>query len=112
MEKLEIELKFKAENFRQLWFDFCEKHTHLYEKTCEEYTHLLASELELLESTVDEKQEIIKTINDLEFQRNNVAAEISELLNIKKPEKLKEMESRFEDKDCELVDFYLAKKSL
>ncbi len=97
MDNNQIELKFKTSSFKQLWFEFVEKHTELYEKTCEEYSHLLASELDELEQTVDEKQIIIQHINKLERSRNEVAAEMATLMKIEKPEKLNTMLNKLEE---------------
>ena len=91
MNEAQIELKFKSSRFRDLWLEFCQKHRDLYEVTCDEYTHLLASDIDELETTIDEKQNIINYINKLELSRNQVAAEIATLMGLEKPEKLTTM---------------------
>lgn len=88
MKETQMELQLKTSLFRDLWHEFCQKHTELYEVTCEEYSHLLASDIDKLESTIEEKQNIINFINKLEVNRNEVASEISNLIQVEKPEKL------------------------
>ena len=61
--------------------------------------------------------EIIRALTALQTSDKNGVAlpldwEPGKKVIIPPPKTLKEMESRLEDKDCELVDFYLAKKSL
>lgn len=82
------EMKFKLSHYRQLWHDFCEKHTELYELTCDEYMHLLASDIDSLEDTLSSKSEALKYINSLETHRNELTSEIAEIWAIEKPKKL------------------------
>ncbi|MBT4792980.1 MAG: hypothetical protein HON90_15495 [Halobacteriovoraceae bacterium] len=86
-----LELSLKANEFRKLWHLFCERHTDLYETTCDEYMHLLASDIDLLEQTIDEKSKILIVISTLEQQRNEATNDIAKLLEVKKPEKLTEV---------------------
>lgn len=85
-----FELKLKLNHLRQLWHDFCEKHTELYEVTCDEYMHLLASDIDKLEETIEEKSKVLVFINTLEQQRNELTTEITKMLNAEKTEKLSE----------------------
>jgi flagellar biosynthesis/type III secretory pathway chaperone len=87
----QIELKLKLSYLRDLWHEFCEKHTELYELTCDEYMHLLSSEIEKLEETVEAKNILVNYINKLEQNRNELTAEISVLYNIEKPKKLNDL---------------------
>lgn len=83
-----IELKFKLNLLTDLWKEFCEKHTELYEYTCDEYMHLLSSDLDKLELVIDSKKNLIGEINKLEDRRQDVTKEVSNLLNIEKPKTL------------------------
>ena len=83
-----IALKLKLDLLSTLWQEFCEKHTELYELTCDEYMHLLSSDLELLEETVDQKAKLLDLIAELENHRQEVTAEVAQLMNIETPTKL------------------------
>jgi len=84
----QLELKLKLNHLRQLWFDFSEKHTELYEITCDEYMHLLASEIDELEANIDEKTKVLGYINQLEVQRNELTNEITNHYGAEKQTKL------------------------
>ncbi|MFT6631787.1 MAG: flagellar biosynthesis/type III secretory pathway chaperone [Bacteriovoracaceae bacterium] len=87
----QIELKLKINYLRDMWLEFCEKHTELYELTCDEYMHLLSSEIEKLEETVETKNNLVNYIGQLEQNRNELTTEISILYNIEKPKKLNDL---------------------
>ncbi len=97
------ELKLKASLLRDQWQTFCELHTELYEVTCDEYMHLLASEIDLLETDITNKNKVINKINEVDKSRTSLNDEIALLLNSPKPEKLAEMLSLLEDNDEKLI---------
>ncbi len=86
-----IELRLKSDLLRNLWHDFCEKHTELYEVTCDEYMHLLASDIDALENTVQEKQKTIAYINRLEQNRNELTQELAQMLNGDTPQNVSDL---------------------
>lgn len=88
-EKQQIELKLKADHLIDLWHEFCEKHTDLYEFTCDEYMHLLSSDIDQLNITLAEKKTLLAEISDLDQHRKDVTDEILTLMNVKAgPQKL------------------------
>jgi flagellar biosynthesis/type III secretory pathway chaperone len=84
---IEMEFKLKASHLIDLWRDFCEKHTVLYEFTCDEYMHLLGSDMDALNDTLQQKKELLEHINLLDSQRVTVTDEILALMNIESPPK-------------------------
>lgn len=78
--RLELELKIKSEYLGDVWQNFCQLHSLLYELTCEEYVHLLASDIDLLDETLLKKQDVIAEINLLEDQRAQAIDDINNLL--------------------------------
>jgi flagellar biosynthesis/type III secretory pathway chaperone len=78
--RLELELKIKSEYLGDVWQNFCQLHSLLYELTCEEYVQLLASDIDLLDETLIKKQEVIAEINSLESQRAETINDINQLL--------------------------------
>jgi len=60
-----------------LWKRLCEKHNQLYDVTCDEYSYLLDSNIEKLESSVREKQDLISEIGELENIRREIISEIN-----------------------------------
>lgn len=88
-DKQKLELKLKSDHLIDLWHQFCEKHTDLYEYTCDEYMHLLSSDIEELNETLGQKKILLSEINDLDQHRKNMTDEILELLEVKAgPQKL------------------------
>ena len=83
----EMEFKLKANHLIDLWRDFCEKHTVLYEYTCDEYMHLLSSDMDALNITLQEKKELLEHINLLDSNRVEVTDEILALMEIDSPPK-------------------------
>lgn len=81
-EKEKIELKLKADHLIDLWHEFCEKHTELYEYTCDEYMHLLSSDIDQLNITLAEKKILLKEISDLDQHRKEVTTELLSLMNV------------------------------
>lgn len=84
-------IKFKCERLRSLWQDFCTKHSELYELTCDEYMHLLASEIEALESTIEQKKALIQFINGLDDLRDELISDLCESLGIPAQTRLREL---------------------
>lgn len=72
-EKLEL-LYFQV---TELWKQFCEEHTCLFDLTCDEYSLLLRSDLELLEEKISEKNSCIERIGTLEIIRRDLILEIN-----------------------------------
>lgn len=84
----EFKLQLKLSYLQQLWHDFCEQHTFLYELTCDEYMHLLASDTDQLELTIQDKRTLLSEINTLDQSRSELVKEITQLMGKDKPEKL------------------------
>lgn len=84
-------VKFKCERLRSLWQDFCSKHSELYELTCDEYMHLLASEIEELEQTIENKKALINFINGLDDLRDELISDLCESLGIPPQARLLEL---------------------
>jgi flagellar biosynthesis/type III secretory pathway chaperone len=82
-----MEFKLKAAHLIDLWRDFCEKHTLLYEFTCDEYIHLLSSDMDKLNETLEGKKELLEHINLLDAQRMSLTDEILVLMEIETPPK-------------------------
>lgn len=81
-------IKLKAERLRELWQEFCYKHTELYDITCDEYMHLLASDIEELEETIQQKTALIQYVNGLDDLRNELITDLGESLELGKNTKL------------------------
>jgi flagellar biosynthesis/type III secretory pathway chaperone len=81
-------VKLKAERLRELWQEFCHKHTELYDITCDEYMHLLASNIEDLEETIQQKTALINYVNGLDGIRTDLIGDLSESLNLSGESKL------------------------
>ena len=79
-QQVEFDLKLKASHLIDIWREFCEKHTALYDFTCEEYIHLLASDIDKLNETLVEKKELLNFINSLDEIRSQTTDEIMSLL--------------------------------
>ena len=84
-------IKFKCERLRSLWQDFCSKHSELYELTCDEYMHLLASEIDQLEETIEQKKALIGFVNGLDELRDELIADLCDSLEIPKQAKLADL---------------------
>ncbi len=82
-ENEKMELKVKAAHLVDLWREFCEKHTELYEYTCDEYMHLIASDIDKLNTTLSEKKILLSEINDLDQHRKEMTGELLDFMNIK-----------------------------
>lgn len=78
-EKDQVVLRLKLSELNELWQDYCQSHGHLYELTCDEYMHLLASDIDSLEKTLEEKNSRIDYIKSVEEKRLLVLQELNEL---------------------------------
>jgi len=76
----EFELKIKAEYLGDVWQNFCQLHALLYELTCEEYVHLLSSDIDQLDKTLSQKEEVIAEIAALERERSSAIDDLNILL--------------------------------
>lgn len=83
-----MEITLKLNHLRDLWQEFCEQHTKLYEVTCDEYLHLMSSDMDQLEITIKEKELVIQEIDQLDHYRNDLISELSDLLEIERPKKI------------------------
>lgn len=78
-----LKFKLKSSELINVWQKFCESHTMLYDLTCEEYLHLLSSDLDKLESTLDEKNLLLNNINALDVHREEILGELNLLVDDK-----------------------------
>lgn len=78
-EKSQIVLRLKLSELSDLWQDYCQFHSSLYELTCDEYMHLLSSDIEKLDDVLIEKNKIIDHIKSLEDKRSLTLQELNEL---------------------------------
>lgn len=91
MNQNEFDVNLKIIRLREMWHNFCELHTELYEVTCDEYMHLLSSEIDELENDIDNKNFTIQKINGLELERNLIGQEIAHHFQQEKTQKLSEL---------------------
>lgn len=61
-----------------IWQRLCEEHSRLLDVTCDEYAKLLESNIEELEVVIKHKENVIRTINNLETLRVEIIKEINE----------------------------------
>ncbi len=111
-EENNLKLKLKLSHLRQLWQDFCELHTNLYELTCDEYMHLLSSDIDELELSLNDKKELLDKISVLENDRSELISEICELYQIENPEKLSLLIEVLRDKNEVVLAEELSKRNL
>jgi len=71
-----FKFKLAAEEFINVWTNFCEEHTALYDLTCEEYVHLLSSDIDKLESVIELKNEKLEYIAKLDLRRKDILNDI------------------------------------
>jgi len=64
-----------------LWKRLCESHSELFDLTCDEYSLLLGSQLDSLESKIQEKQDLIAKIGILEKIREELIDDVNKHLN-------------------------------
>lgn len=74
-------LIFKAQTVLSLWQQFCERHHELLLLTTREYSELLSNDLDKLEETVQEKNNVLIQIDQLDKERHEVINSINTLLN-------------------------------
>ena len=60
-----------------VWEGFCHLHKELYDLTCDEYLTLLSSDVDKLEHTLPLKEEIIRKISVLEYERKDLIESIN-----------------------------------
>lgn len=89
--KLQFEQKLEVGRLYDLWSDFCEMHTSLYEITCDEYMHLLASDINSLEDSIQDKTKILEQINNLETRRQELSESLAASFKEEKPQKLSDL---------------------
>ena len=74
-----LKFKLKASSLVDLWKEFCQSHTDLYELTCDEYLYLLESNIEKLEEAIESKNLILEDISKLDDSRQELIKELSDL---------------------------------
>ena len=112
-EEQKVKLKLKADHLIDLWHEFCEKHTELYEYTCDEYMHLLASDIDQLNITLSEKKILLNEINELDRHRKEVTNEVLDLMgNEAGPQKLSHLLSCLEKTDESVAAGHIEKLNL
>jgi flagellar biosynthesis/type III secretory pathway chaperone len=67
---------------QDIWYSLCKQHNNLFEKTCDEYLALLASDLDLLESIVLEKEIVLKQIDILDQERKDLISTLNKRASI------------------------------
>ena len=60
-----------------VWEGFCHLHKELYDLTCDEYLTLLSSDVDKLEDALPHKEEIIRKISALEYERKDLIESIN-----------------------------------
>ncbi len=78
-EANKLRFKLKTSELVDIWQNFCESHTKLYDLTCDEYMHLLESDIDLLESALEEKNALLESISTLDTKRTVLLEELSVL---------------------------------
>ncbi|MBC74867.1 MAG: hypothetical protein CME64_02515 [Halobacteriovoraceae bacterium] len=73
----ELKLQLQTEAIADLWQEQCSLHTRLFELTCDEYTHLLASDMDELDESIEQKSLVIKDIEKLDLQRQALVKELN-----------------------------------
>jgi flagellar biosynthesis/type III secretory pathway chaperone len=63
-------LKLRFDQFCNIWQSLCQLHTDLFDLSCDEYVHLLASNIEGLDETVVQKNELLEKIDALDLERS------------------------------------------
>lgn len=66
-----------------IWQQLCEEHALLFNLTCDEYLLLLDSDLDALETIIEEKNIVIKRIAELEKIRRNFLDQLNNKLGDK-----------------------------
>ncbi len=78
-EANKLRFKLKTSELVDIWQNFCESHTKLYDLTCDEYMHLLESDIDLLEVALEEKNTLLESISVLDNKRTELLEELSVL---------------------------------
>lgn len=90
-QRNELKINLELNALYDIWQEFCEQHTSLYELTCDEYIKLLASEIDDLEELMQQKNSVLSNINELDKQRRDVIKNICHLFGEQQePQKIKD----------------------
>ncbi len=84
----ELKLQLQAEAIADLWQEQCSMHTRLFELTCDEYTHLLASDMDELDDSIEQKRLLIQDIEKMDKIRKSLVQEINSQWSEAKIEKV------------------------
>ena len=76
-EEKKLFFQLKVSELTNIWKTYCELHSDLYDLTCDEYVHLLASDMDQLEETVQQKNNLIESINDVENKRTDILSDLN-----------------------------------
>jgi len=79
-DKNKIVFLLKTTELLDLWQNFCQMHSDLYDLTCDEYVHLLSSDLESLDGVMEVKNELLEKIKKFESTRQEYIKEIDVLI--------------------------------
>ena len=77
MDLRQDEKKLYYHSVVSVWEGFCHLHKELYDLTCDEYLTLLSSDVDKLEHTLPLKEEIIRKISVLEYERKDLIESIN-----------------------------------
>jgi len=80
-EKTQIQLKLLYFRVTDVWKDFCELHTELLDLTFKEYSCLLSSDIDGVESLINDKNDLIEKISSMDKMREIIINELNELLS-------------------------------
>jgi flagellar biosynthesis/type III secretory pathway chaperone len=88
-----------------LWKELCHLHNQLYEMTCFEYTLLLESRIDELDELIKEKQKIIEQVDRVDSQRSKILKDIADESNHSVQIKFNSLIEYFQkfDLDCSLL---------
>lgn len=93
-EENKLRFKLKTNELINVWQNFCQAHTQLYDLTCDEYMHLLESDIDSLESTLEKKNNLLEGISKLDNNRENI---LTELANLREKEKFIHLSDMIEE---------------
>lgn len=80
-EDQHLKFKLKAAELVEQWQKFCRLHSDLYELTCDEYLYLLESKIDELESSLEDKSQLLKKITELDNKRKETIQQLGKLCN-------------------------------
>ncbi len=67
----------------ELWKQFCERHSDLFNLAVDEYQCLLASDMDQLNVILDQKNELLHEISNIENERQRILNKVQELTQVK-----------------------------